>query len=122
MLTGFFLLALLQILLSLGNSILATNQIVQDYYPQKNINVKKISLSYSLMNLVSPFFSGIPVCHGSGGMVGHYTFGARTGGSVTIYGSLYLISGLLFSRSFQELVQIFPMPVLGALLFFEELA
>ena len=74
------------------------------------------------MNLVSPFFSGIPVCHGSGGMVGHYTFGARTGGSVTIYSSLYLISGLLSSRSFQELAQIFPMPVLGTLLFFEELA
>ena len=122
MLTGFFLLALPQIPLSLGNSILATNQIVQDYYPQKNINVKKISFTYSLMNLVSPFFSGIPVCHGSGGMVGHYTFGARTGGSVIIYGSLYLITGLLFSRSFQELVQIFPMPVLGTLLFFEGLA
>ena len=122
MLTGFFLLALPQIPLSLGNSILATNQIVQDYYPQKNINVKKISFTYSLMNLVSPFFSGIPVCHGSGGMVGHYTFGARTGGSVIIYGSLYLITGLLFSRSFQELVQIFPMPMLGTLLFFEGLA
>lgn len=121
-LTGFIMLALPQIPLSLGNSILATNQVVQDYYPEKKINVKKISFTYSLMNLVSPFFSGIPVCHGSGGMAGHYTFGARTGGSVIIYGSLFLIAGILFSHSFQQLVQIFPMPVLGVLLFFEGLA
>ena len=121
-LTGFMLLALPQIPLSLGNSILATNQIVQDYYPAKNINVQKISFTYSLMNLVSPFFSGIPVCHGSGGMAGHYMFGARTGGSVIIYGSLYLLTGLLFSQNFQDLVQIFPLPVLGTLLFFEGLA
>jgi MFS superfamily sulfate permease-like transporter len=115
-------LALPQIPLSLGNSILATNQIVQDLYPNKHLNVKKISFTYSLMNLVSPFFSGIPVCHGSGGMAGHYTFGARTGGSVVIYGSLFLVTGLLFSRNFQQLVQIFPLPVLGVLLFFEGLA
>ena len=120
--TGFLLLALPQIPLSLGNSILATNQIVQDYYPEKKLSVQKISFTYSLMNLASPFIGGIPVCHGSGGMAGHYAFGARTGGSVLIYGSLFLVLGLFFSEGFATVVQIFPMPVLGTLLFFEGLA
>jgi MFS superfamily sulfate permease-like transporter len=120
--TGFLMLALPQIPLSLGNSILATSQVIRDYYPERAITVRKISFTYSLMNLVSPFLSGIPVCHGSGGMAGHYTFGARTGASVLIYGSLFLLLGLLFSQNFQQLVQVFPMPILGVLLFFEGLA
>lgn len=120
--TGFLLLALPQIPLSLGNSILATNQIVQDYFPEKKLNVRKISFTYSLMNLIAPFFGGIPVCHGSGGLAGHYSFGARTGGSVLIYGGLFLILGFFFSEGFAKIVQIFPMPVLGVLLFFEGIA
>lgn len=121
-LTGFLLLALPQIPLSLGNSILATNQIVQDYFPEKQVNVRKISFTYSLMNLVAPLLSGIPVCHGSGGMAGHYAFGARTGGSVIIYGSIFLVLGIFFSEGFATVVQVFPLPVLGILLFFEGLA
>ncbi|WP_426060547.1 putative sulfate/molybdate transporter [Hymenobacter sp. B1770] len=120
-LTGAVLLALPQIPLSLGNSVLATRQIAADYFPERNLTVRKISFTYSLMNLVSPFLGGFPVCHGSGGMVGHYTFGARTGGSVVIYGGLFLVLGLFFSQGFQQVVQIFPLPILGVLLLFEAL-
>ena len=66
-----------------------------------------------------PFFSGIPVCHGSGGIAGHYTFGARTGGSVIIYGSIYLLMGLFLSPGFKQVIEIFPKPMLGVILFFE---
>lgn len=118
---GFLLLALPQLPLSLGNSIFATKQMVNDLFPKKKITVRKIGFTYSLMNLFIPFLSGIPVCHGSGGMAGHYTFGARTGGSVTIYGSLYIILGLFFSAGFREVIQIFPLPVLGVILLFEGL-
>jgi MFS superfamily sulfate permease-like transporter len=74
------------------------------------------------MNLVNPFFGGFPVCHGSGGMVGHYAFGARTGGSVVIYGCIFLVMGVFFSQGFADVVQIFPMPILGVLLLFEALS
>jgi MFS superfamily sulfate permease-like transporter len=117
--TGFVLLALPQIPLSLGNSILATRQIAEDLYPERKIGVRKLSFTYAAMNLVNPFFGGVPTCHGSGGLVGHYTFGARTGGSIIIYGSIFLVLGLFFSRGFAEVVQIFPLPVLGVLLMFE---
>ena len=115
-LTGFVVLALPQLPLSLGNSVLATRQIAADLFPQKPITVRKISLTYSLMNLINPFFGGVPTCHGSGGLAGHYAFGARTGGSVIIYGSIYLILGLFFSQGFQMAIQIFPKPILGVIL------
>ena len=122
MMRGFILLALPQIPLSLGNSILATRQVAEDLFPERQITVKKLSLTYALMNLVNPFFGGVPTCHGSGGLVGHYTFGARTGGSIIIYGSIFLTLGLFFAAGFQQLVQIFPLPILGVLLFFEAAA
>jgi len=123
MLTGFVLLTLPQIPLSLGNSILATKQIAGDLFPEKKpLTVRKISFTYSIMNLINPFFGGIPTCHGSGGMAGHYTFGGRTGGSVIIYGLLYLIMGVVFSGGFENMVHLFPLPVLGVILLFEGIA
>jgi len=119
--TGFVVLALPQIPLSLGNSIFATKQLAQDLFPEKHVTVRKISLTYSVINLINPFLSGIPTCHGSGGMAGHYAFGARTGGSVIIYGSLYLLLGFFFSTGFNDIIMIFPLPVLGVILLFESL-
>nr|WP_262908654.1 putative sulfate/molybdate transporter [Hymenobacter translucens] len=120
-LTGALLLALPQIPLSLGNSILATRQALTDYFPERDIRVRQISFTYALMNLVNPFFGGVPVCHGSGGLVGHYAFGARSGTSVLLYGGLFLTLGLFFSQGFAQVVQIFPLPILGVLLLFEAL-
>lgn len=121
-LAGFVVLALPQLPLSLGNSILATRQVVEDCFPGRQISVRKIGLTYAVMNLVNPFFGGVPTCHGSGGMAGHYTFGARTGGSVIIAGALYLSLGMFFSGGFRELIQLFPQPVLGIILAFEGVA
>ena len=120
--SGFVLLALPQIPLSIGNSILATRQVAEDLFPERDVTVRKLSLTYALMNLVNPFFGGVPTCHGSGGLVGHYTFGARTGGSILIYGSIFLILGIFFASGFQQIVQVFPLPILGVLLFFEAAA
>ena len=117
--TGFLVLALPQIPLSIGNSILAAQQTARDLFPERSITLRKISFTYSLMNLINPFFGGIPTCHGSGGLAGHYAFGARTGGSEMIYGSIYLLLGFLFSGCFETVAQIFPLPILGVILCFE---
>ena len=119
---GFLVLALPQLPLSLGNSILATRQVAADLFPGRRLSVRKISSTYSLMNLINPFFGGVPTCHGSGGMAGHYAFGARTGGSVVIYGLLYLALGFFFSGGFRLAIELFPKPVLGVILLFEALA
>jgi len=120
--TGFLVLALPQLPLSLGNSILATRQVTEDLFPKRHVTVRKISLTYSFMNLVNPFFGGVPTCHGSGGIAGHYAFGARTGGSVVIAGTLYAVFGLFFGAGFRLIVDLFPRPVLGVILLFEALA
>ena len=119
--TGFLVLALPQIPLSIANSVLATRQIAEDLFPQRPLSVRQIGLTYSLMNLINPWFGGIPTCHGSGGMAGHYAFGGRTGGSVILYGGLYLLLGMFFSGGFEQVIRVFPLPVLGVLLLFEGL-
>lgn len=119
--TGFVLLAIPQIPLSLGNSVLATRQIAEDLFPERRITVRKLGVTYAAMNLVNPWLGGAPTCHGSGGLAGHYTFGARTGGSLVIYGSIYLAIGLFLAGVFQQTVQVFPLPMLGVLLLFEGL-
>ena len=119
---GFLLLALPQIPLSLGNSVLATQQLAQDLFPERGITIRKIGFTYALMNLVNPWFGGVPTCHGSGGMAGHFAFGGRTGGSVVIYGLIFLAGGLLFGASFDQIANAFPLPILGVLLLFEALA
>lgn len=118
-LEGFLVLALPQIPLSLGNSIFATKQLAGDLFPEKKINLRQIGFTYSLLNIITPFLGGIPVCHGSGGLAGHHAFGGRTGGSVIVYGSLFLVLGLFFSNGFEDVIQIFPLPVLGVILLFE---
>ncbi|MCW5982326.1 MAG: putative sulfate/molybdate transporter [Bryobacteraceae bacterium] len=117
--TGFLALALPQIPLSIANSVLATRQLAEDLFPERRITARRIGWTYSVMNLVNPFMGGVPTCHGSGGMAGHYAFGGRTGGSVIIYGALYLTLGLFFGPGFQTVIQVFPLPVLGVLLLFE---
>ncbi len=117
--TGFLVLALPQIPLSIANSVLATRQLAEDLFPERGITAKKIGWTYSIMNLINPFFGGAPVCHGSGGMAGHYAFGGRTGGSVVIYGTMFVGLGMLFGPGFQGVIKVFPLPILGVLLLFE---
>lgn len=119
---GFIVLALPQLPLSLGNSILATERLTADLFPGRRVGVRRIGLTYGVMNLVAPWLGGVPVCHGSGGMAGHHAHGGRTGGSVVIYGGMFLAAGLFFSDSFGSLLTIFPLPVLGVLLIVEGLA
>ena len=121
-LTGFWLLAVPQLPLSLANSVLATRQLAEDLFPHRRITIRKIGVTYALMNLVNPWFGGVPTCHGSGGMAGHFAFGGRTGGSVVIYGLFFLSLGLFFGTGFDRLVKAFPLPVLGIILLFESLA
>ncbi len=120
--SGFLLLALPQIPLSISNSILATKQTASDLFPEKRLSLQQLGLTYAVMNLASAFLSGVPICHGSGGLIGHYTFGGRTGGSVVIYGLLYLVLGLFFASGFEHLLKLFPLPILGVILFFEGLS
>lgn len=116
---GLILLALPQIPLSIGNSMLATQQLADDWFPERRVSLRKIGISYSLFNLFAALFGGMPVCHGSGGMAGHYAFGGRTGGSVVIYGMFFMTLGLASTFGLKNIVALFPLPVLGVILLIE---
>lgn len=120
--TGALVLALPQVPLSLSNALIGTSQTVRDLFPDRAPSATRLGFTYAALNLAAPLLGGIPVCHGAGGLAGHHAFGARTGGSVVIYGALYLVVGLCFAGGFTEVVKVFPLPILGVLLSFEAVA
>lgn len=114
---GVVLLALPQIPLTLGNAVIAIKQENNRLFPQHPVTEAGIARSTGLMNLFSGVVGGIPMCHGAGGMAGHVAFGARTGGSVVILGGVLLVLALFFSNGVESLFQLFPVAVLGVVLF-----
>lgn len=119
---GFLILGLAQIPLSLGNSVLATRQVCADLYPGRGVTARKIGLTYSVMNLVSPLVGGIPVCHGSGGVVGMHLFGGRSGGAPLLSGLFFIGLGIAMGQAPGAMLVLFPLPMLGALLAAEAFA
>ncbi len=115
---GTLLFTLPQIPLTLGNAVIAIVAENNELFPDRKVTEKKIAISQGIMNLVSPLFGGIPMCHGAGGMAGHVRFGARTGGALIILGSLLILIALFFSDSVAVIFKIFPNAILGVILFF----
>ena len=115
---GVVVLAIPQIPLTFGNAVIAVTAENNRLFPERPVSEKKISISKGIMNLISPIFGGIPLCHGAGGMAGHVRFGAHTGGSLVILGGILLVLGLGFSDSVLLLFSMIPSCVLGVILFF----
>ncbi len=107
-----------QIPLTLGNAVIAITAENNEIFPDRRITERKVSLSQGIMNLASPFFGGVPMCHGAGGMAGHVLFGARTGGALIVLGTIVIIIALFFSESVSVIFKIFPDAILGVILFF----
>ena len=118
LLSGMIILGLPQAPLTLGNAVIATVSENNRYFPDRKVTAKTISIDHGVMNLISTCIGGIPMCHGAGGMAGHIRFGARTGGALVILGVIVLLIGLFLSDSVTLLLQIFPRPILGVILFF----
>jgi MFS superfamily sulfate permease-like transporter len=117
-LTGTMLFTLPQIPLTLGNGIVAIVAENNELFPDRPVTEKKISISTGIMNLIAPLFGGVPMCHGAGGMAGHVRFGARTGGSLVILGSIVIAMALFLSDSIAIIFKVFPTSILGVILFF----
>jgi hypothetical protein len=69
------------------------------------------------MNLVVPFFGGMPTCHGAGGLAGQDYFGARTGGANILEEVIEMFLGLFLAASLAQLLRAFPAAIIGAMLF-----
>ncbi|MBM4313137.1 MAG: hypothetical protein FJ122_04360 [Deltaproteobacteria bacterium] len=105
-----------QIPLTVTNATIATSALIATYWPEKPVGVGKLSWNQGIMNLILPFFGGMPMCHGSGGLAGQYYFGARTGGTNFIEGAIEISLGLFFAAAIAGLFSAFPAAIIGAMM------
>ena len=113
-------LVLPQLPMTIGNAIIANTDLAKEYFAEdsKKVTYTATTLSMALANGLSFLLGGIPLCHGAGGLAAHYSFGARTGGSNVIIGSLFLALALFFGPHSLVLINLLPLSLLGVLLIF----
>lgn len=115
---GMLIAGIAQLFLTLTNVMIATISLIKELFPEKDekITASDLALNMGIMNIVTPFLGGIPLCHGSGGLASQYAFGARTGGSMILEGLLEIFLGLFLSDSLFLIFNAFPEAILGAML------
>jgi SulP family sulfate permease len=116
--TAAVVLVLPQLPLTFANSCLATADAARTYFGEAAARVRpgRLALSLGLANLFAGAISGMPVCHGAGGMTAHRSFGARSGGAPIAMGVALLIVALLVGNSLTTALAAFPLPILAGLL------
>lgn len=107
-----------QLPLSILNSVIAVCKLTSDLFPEKEFSATSVSVTVGLMNLVGTWFGAMPCCHGAGGLAGQYKFGGRSGGCVALVGAAKLVLGLVVGSSIAQIVNQFPVGILGVLLLF----
>lgn len=107
-----------QIPLTLLNSVMAVCLLSSDLFGSRGVSNRKMTTTVGLMNLIGCGFGGMPMCHGSGGLAAQYHFGARTGGAVVMLGTMFLLTGLFLGDGASRWLQLFPVSILGVMLFF----
>jgi MFS superfamily sulfate permease-like transporter len=114
--SSFFRAALPQIPLTTLNSVIAVCALSVDLFPNRPARPGKVAVSVGLMNLISGWFGGMPMCHGAGGLAGQYRFGARSSASILFLGCVKMILGVFFGGSLLSLLHVYPNSILGVLL------
>ena len=115
---GLTTLVIPQIALTFGNAIVATEATGRLLYGEKasRLNLKSISLSMGLANILSGIMGGVPMCHGSGGLTAHFKFGARGPRSGYIIGLTLVAFALIAGDVVLSAITAFPTAILGVLL------
>ncbi len=105
--------ALAQLPLTLLNSVIAVCALSHDYFPGRGIPPRRMAASVGLMNLCCVPLGGMPMCHGAGGLAAQYRFGARTGGSVVMLGTMKIVVGLLLGGTLLATLRHYPVSILA---------
>src|SRR3546814_624027 len=112
-----------QIPLTLTNAIIVTAAVTRQLFPRElhPVNERNLSLTTGLGNLIAAPLGGYPMCHGAGGIAGHYRFGARTATAPVLIGLTFAGLGVFLGDSAYALLRTIPDAVLGVLLAFSGL-
>lgn len=116
--TAAVLLVLPQLPLTLANSCLAPADAAVTYFGEagKVVTPSRLARTLGVANLFAGGISGMPVCHGAGGMSAHYAFGARTWRAPMLIGATLVVGAICFGQLLSEVLPAFPLSVLAALL------
>jgi hypothetical protein len=116
--TAFTVLVIPQVPLSFANSCLATADAARVYFGKLGERVRpgRLATTFGSANILAGAISGMPVCHGAGGMTAHYAFGARTAAAPAAMGALLLTLALAFGSGLAGLLAAFPLPILAGVL------
>jgi predicted benzoate:H+ symporter BenE len=114
---GLVFIALPQLPLTLGNAIVAVTEANNRLFADRRTSESRVAVTTGLMNIFAGSFGGVPICHGAGGLAAQVRFGARSGGAPVLLGGVLLALGLFASTSVGTLLELFPRPLLGVLLF-----
>jgi hypothetical protein len=116
--SAFFKASLPQIPLTALNSVIAVCALSADLFPDRAAAPRRVAVSVGMMNLVAAGFGGMPMCHGAGGLAGHYRFGARTNGAILFLGAAEMLVAASVGSSLLALCRTFPASILGVMLAF----
>jgi hypothetical protein len=116
--TAFTVLVVPQVPLSFANSCLATADAARVYFGKAAVRVRpsRLATTFGSANLLVGAISGMPVCHGAGGLTAHYAFGARTAAAPAAMGVLLLTLALVLGSGLAGLLAAFPLPILAGVL------
>ncbi|KPA14394.1 sulfate transporter [Candidatus Magnetomorum sp. HK-1] len=122
MITALFLLVIPQIPLTIGNAVIGTADTCFSLFGKgektNKISYRALANSMGVTNCVVGIFGGMPMCHGAGGLAAHYRFGARTGGSNIMIGTVFIVLGVFFGKMSFAILSCLPNAVFGTLLLF----
>jgi len=107
---------LAQIPLTATNAVIATSALIAAYWPERRVTNRQLAVNMGVMNVILPFFGGMPLCHGARGLAGQYYFGARTGGTNIIEGAIEIALGILLAGSIASIFAAFPLAIVGAMM------
>ena len=108
-----------QIPLTLTNAIIVTAAVSRQLFPgESRVTERNLAITTGLSNLLAAPFGGYLMCHGAGGMTGHYRFGARTATAPVLLGLTLAALGLFLGAGGYQLLRSIPDAVLGGLLLF----
>lgn len=114
--TAATLLVLPQLPLTFANSCLAPADAARAYFGPTRVTPDRLALTLGGANLLAGAVSGMPVCHGAGGMSAHVAAGARTWRAPALIGGGLVVVSLALGRGLERVLTAFPVSVLAALL------
>jgi len=117
---AFIFLVIPQIPVTISNAVISTSDLSKKYFKNRAARVtpRALTTSIGVADLAAGSLGGMPICHGSGGLVAHRRFGARSGGAPVLIGVIFLFLALAVGSGAASILNLLPLSILGVLLLF----